>query len=228
LNIVIIILVALAPCIFWLWIIYRWDKYEPEPKSLIIRTFFLGMAVAIPVAIIESILYPKSLTQNPISLAETIYVAFVVAGLTEEAGKFFVVRKSMYSSRFFDEPSDGLVYSAAAALGFASLENIVYLFSFGWEIILIRGLFSNLAHVLFSSLWGYPLALHKLGILKARYIVWLGLLAAIIGHGAFDFLLFTESLYSYLGIPLFAGMLVLFIFMMRHANKNSPYRANKA
>lgn len=224
LNILIIVLVALAPCVFWLWIIYKGDRYQPEPKSLVIRTFFLGFAIAIPVAIIESVLYPKSLAQNPTSLAATAYLAFAVAGLTEESGKFFVVRRSMYKSRFFEEPSDGLVYSTAAALGFASLENIVYLFSFGWETILLRGLSSNLAHVLFASLWGYPLALHKLGIIKLKSIVWLGLIAAIIAHGAFDFLLLTESVYSLLAIPFFAGMVVLFIFMMKHANKISPYR----
>ena len=227
-NILIIILVAFAPCIFWLWIIYRGDRYQPEPRSLLIRTFFLGLAIAIPVAIIEAILYPKSLTQNPVSLPAAVYLTFVVVGLTEESGKFFVVRRSMYNSRFFEEPSDGLIYSAAAALGFASLENIVYLLSFGWEVILVRGLVSNLAHVLFASLWGYPLALHKLGIIKARYIVWLGLIAAMIAHGIFDFLLFTQSIYTLLGIPFFACMTVLFIFMMRHANRISPYRENKS
>jgi protease PrsW len=227
LNAVIIVLTALAPCAFWLWIIYRWDKYEPEPKSLVIRTFFLGFAIAIPVAIIESVLYPKSLTAAPVSLAASFYVAFIVAGLTEESGKFFVVRASMYKSRYFEEPSDGLIYSAAAALGFASLENIVYLFSFGWEIILVRGLFSNLAHVLFSSLWGYPLALHKLGIIKSPSIIWLGWLAAIIAHGVFDFLLFTDSQVSFLVIPIFVGMVVLFVLMMRHANRISPYRMDK-
>lgn len=218
---------ALAPCLFWLWIIYKGDRYQPEPKSLIIRTFFLGFAIAIPVAIIEAIIYPDSLPENPTSLAATVYLAFVVAGVTEEFGKFFVVRKSMYGSRSFEEPSDGLVYAAAAALGFASLENIAYMLSFGWEVILVRGLISNLAHVLFSSLWGYPLALHKLGILKAKYFIWLGLFIAIVAHGAFDFLLMTQSLYTLWVIPLFIGMVVLFILMMRHANKISPYRTYK-
>jgi RsiW-degrading membrane proteinase PrsW (M82 family) len=60
LQIVSIILVALAPCAFWLWLIYKGDKYQPEPKFQIIKIFLLGAAVAIPVAIIESILYPGS------------------------------------------------------------------------------------------------------------------------------------------------------------------------
>jgi RsiW-degrading membrane proteinase PrsW (M82 family) len=222
LGIIIVILVAVAPCAFWLWIIYKGDKYKPEPKRLIVRIFFLGAIVAIPVALIEALLYPGSIEGN-LSIPTAAYVAFVVAGFTEETGKFLVVRLGVYNSPHFEEPSDGLVYSAAAALGFASLENIVYVLGFGLEVIVIRGLFSNLAHVVFSALWGYPLALTKLGKLKPKYLTWFGLLAAIVAHGIFDFLLFTNTAFTWLVIPFFLGMVVLFIFMMRHANRNSIY-----
>ncbi len=222
LNIVIIILAAIAPCAFWLWIIYKGDKYKPEPKRMVIRTFLFGMAVAIPVAIIESILYPGSVQGN-LAVSTAAYVAFVVAGVTEEAGKFSVVRLSVYNSPHFEEPSDGLIYSAAAALGFASLENVIYVVSFGWQVLLVRGLFSNLAHVLFSSLWGYPLALTKLGMLKHKSFTYFGLVAAMIAHGIFDFLFFTGTLYTWLVVPLFVGMAVFFILMMIHANRHSVY-----
>lgn len=218
-NIFIIILVAFAPCVFWLWLILRGHKYEPEPKSLLIRTFFLGLAIGVPVAVIEGILYPKSLAQNALSLPTAAYVGFIVAGVTEESAKFLVVRRGVYSSRFFKDPYDGLIYPAAAALGFASLENVGYMLSFGWNVILARGLVSNLAHVLFASLWGYPLSLHKLAIIKSRYIVWFGLISAMLAHGVFDFLTFLQSNYSLLNIPLFIGMVVLFIYMVRNARR---------
>jgi RsiW-degrading membrane proteinase PrsW (M82 family) len=225
LNILIIFLIAIAPCAFWLWLIYRWDKYKPEPKRLVIRTFIIGMVIAVPVAFIESILYPNA-PQNTASIQSAAYLAFVVAGFTEELAKFLVVRWSVYKSTHFEEPSDGLIYSAAAALGFASLENLVYALQFGWQVILVRGLLSNLAHVLFSSLWGYPLALGKLGMIQKRY-TWIGLIAAMIAHGIFDFLLFTTSSYTFLVIPLFIGMITLFVFMMRHANRHSVYIAHR-
>jgi RsiW-degrading membrane proteinase PrsW (M82 family) len=221
-----IALVAIAPCAFWLWIIYKGDKYKPEPKSLIIRTFFFGMGIAVPVAFIETLLYPGSI-QSTLSVSSAAYAAFVVAGITEESAKFLVVRSSVYNSPHFEEPTDGLVYSSAAALGFASLENIIYMITYGWQIILVRGLFSNLAHVLFSSLWGYPLALTKLGMMKHKSFTWVGLVTAMVAHGAFDFLFFTGSVYTYLVIPFFIGMVVLFILMMRHANKISPYIAHR-
>lgn len=183
-----------------------------------VRTFFLGVGIAIPIAIIEGLLYPGSL-QGTLSIPTAVYVAFVVAGVTEESGKFLVVRLGAYRSARFDQPEDGLVYAAAAALGFAAMENIIYVFSFGLSVILARGLFSNIAHVLFSSMWGYPLALTKLGIIKNKYVTWGGLAAAMVAHGVFDFLFFTSTVFTFLIIPLFIGMVVLFVIMMRHANR---------
>jgi len=217
-NILIIILIALAPCAFWLWMIYLWDKCRPAQKSLMIRTFFLGVGIAIPVAIIETLLYPSSVQGN-LSIASAAYAAFVVAGVVEESGKFLGVRFGAYPSKRFDQPEDGLIYASAVALGFAAIENVVYVLSFGISIILARGLFSNLSHVLFSSMWGYPLAHTKLGIIKNKYLTWGGLAAAIAAHGLFDFLLFTSTALVYLVLPLFIGMVVLFVIMMRHANR---------
>jgi protease PrsW len=216
---------AIAPCAFWLWLIYKGDKYQPEPKLQIIKVFLLGAAVAIPVAIIESLLYPGS-PQGRLSVSTAAYVAFGVAGVTEEVAKFLAVRVGIYRSRFFNEPADGLVYAAAAALGFASLENVIYIINFGWQVILLRGIFSNLAHVLFSALWGYPLALVKLGI-QPKVLVYLGLIGAIAAHGLFDFLFFTESVFTWLVIPFFLAMVAVFILMLRHSNRISLSNPNR-
>jgi RsiW-degrading membrane proteinase PrsW (M82 family) len=217
-NVLIIVLAALAPCAFWLWMIYLWDKCKPTQKSLLIRTFFFGVGIAIPVAVIEFLLYPNSVQGN-LPVATAAYAAFVVAGVVEESGKFVVVRLGAYKSKRFDQPEDGLMYASAAALGFAAIENVVYVLSFGLSVLLARGLISNLAHVLFSAMWGYPLALTKLGIIKNKYVTWGGLAAAIVAHGLFDFLFFTSTVLTYLVIPLFIGMVVLFVIMMRHANR---------
>jgi protease PrsW len=225
LGIIIIFLLAISPCAFWLWIIYKWDSYKPEPKWLIIRTFFYGFMVAVPVSLLETWLYPNAYLSST-SISNNAYLAFVVAGITEEAGKFIIVRRTVYNSPHFEEPADGLVYSAAAALGFASLENAIYILAFGWQVILLRALFSNLSHVLFSSMWGYALGLSKLGIMPKRN-VWIGLAAAIAAHGLFDFLIFTQSLFSFMVIPLFLGLAVLFVLMMRYANLHPVYVAHR-
>jgi RsiW-degrading membrane proteinase PrsW (M82 family) len=220
-GIIIVVLAAIAPCAFWLWMIYRWDKYKPEPRWLLIRVFFYGMVIAVPVAFIESALYPGDI-QNIPSVATAAYLSFGVVGVVEESAKFLVVRFGVYSSPHFEEPADGLVYSAAAALGFASLENIIYVLTFGWEVLLVRGLVSNIVHFLFSAAWGYPLALSKLKMVNKSWVV-VGLIVAIAAHGTFDFLLFTTSVFTFALIPLFIAMAVAWFLMLRHANRHSVY-----
>lgn len=219
-----LLVLAFAPGAFWLWVIYLGDRCKPEPKLLIIRTFFFGMFIALPVALIGSLISPPDLDlTEPLPFPTAVYVAFVVAGVVEELGKFLVVRLSIYRSRYFDEPVDGLVYGAAAALGFASLENVGYMLIFGWQVILLRGVFSTVAHVLFAGLWGYPLALYKTGRIKNVGIVWAGLIAAMIAHGLFNLLLFMQTWHALLVIPFFILLIIIFIIMFRHGNKVCPY-----
>jgi RsiW-degrading membrane proteinase PrsW (M82 family)/ribosomal protein L40E len=228
---ILVVLIAFAPGIFWLWMVYRRDSYRPEPRRLVVRTFIWGAVVAIPVAAVESILvllfdpaaFGNALT-GEMALGTVVYMSFVVAGATEELGKFLVVRRTVYGSPYFDEPMDGLVYASAAALGFASLENLGYVLTFGWEIIFLRGLFSTVAHVLFSAMWGYPLGVNKVKPHGARGRVWLGLILAMIAHGLFDFLLFTQDLWSIAAIPFFFASGAVFLLLLRRARRLSPYR----
>jgi len=221
------LVLGLAPGIFWLWIAYRWDKYQPEPRWLVIRTFLLGMAMVIPIALIENALgFADSNTANAVkvSLSSMAYQAFIVAGLTEELAKFFVVYLSIYKSRHFDESTDGIIYASAAALGFATLENIFYMVSFGWQVIALRSILSTLGHLLFSVMWGYPLALLKIRQPGAKRLLWLGLIGAIFTHGFYDFVLFTQSWFGLLVIPIMIGMVVALILMLRHSRKISTFR----
>ncbi|MDP3880031.1 MAG: PrsW family glutamic-type intramembrane protease [Dehalococcoidales bacterium] len=223
----VLLVLAFAPGIFWLWLIYQRDKFRPEPKALVVRTFLWGMAVAIPVSVMEFALYPQAgdiLQTDNLSLGTIAYISFIVTGLTEELGKFLVVRRTVYDSPYFDEPMDGIVYASASALGFASLENAGYIITFGWQVILARGPFSTLAHVLFSVMWGYPLGLSKLGRPGSKALLWLGLVGSMVTHGLFDFLLFTNSAYSFLVIPLFLGAGLLFLIILKQARQISPYK----
>jgi RsiW-degrading membrane proteinase PrsW (M82 family) len=231
-----VVIGAFAPGIFWLWLVYRWDRYHPEPRWLVIRTFLWGMVAVIPIAFAELLLVLggggleglTQLGQATLSLQGIAYEAFIVAGVTEELGKFLVVRLSIYKSLYFDEATDGLIYSAAAALGFATLENIGYALSFGWGVMLLRGPISTFAHVLFSVVWGYPLGLRKVRYSRSRFYLGLGLPGAMAAHGLFDFLLFTQSWYAWLVIPLMGGLIAALVLMLRHSRRISPYREKVA
>ncbi len=232
-----ILVLGLAPGLFLLYITYRWDRYHPEPKGMVIRTFLLGMAVIIPVAIIETLLFipiiipnlDKYLADpinalNQLSTGQMAYTSFIIAGFTEELFKFLVVRITVYKSPYFDDATDGLVYASAAALGFATLENLAYMAQYGWQVILTRGPISTGAHLLFSILWGYPLALRKLGRKNAAVWLWLGLIGAMVAHGLFDFVLFQASWYQWLAVPLFIGMIIVLNIFLRHSRKISNYK----
>jgi RsiW-degrading membrane proteinase PrsW (M82 family) len=219
-NSLVIVAVAVAPAIFWLWYFYRRDRYEPEPKLLIIRTFFLGMLVTLPVAFIEGVL--------PIS---DLILAVLAAPIIEEVAKYLVVRRTVYPNPEFNEPMDGVVYAASAALGFATLENIVYIstayLTSPLEDVLViyalRALLSVPGHALFSSMWGYALGRAKFDPARGTGFILGGLALAIGLHGVFNFFLYSAPLLA-------AGVFVLILaawwgvlHLVEDALRRSPF-----
>ena len=227
-----IVILGFTPGIFWLWVIYSHDKYRPEPRKLVIRTFLIGIAIAIPIAIVEGIVgrpvIPDrfDLQTTELTTNQAFYLAFVVAGLIEELAKFIAVRFTVYRSPYFDEPIDGIIYASAIALGFASIENVGYMLSVGWEVIFIRGWLSALGHVIFTPFWGYALGRKVLLQGKGTALVITGLIVAIALHGSFNYFLFiNRQEFTYL---LFAVGIIAFVLMIRLGNKKSPYREKTA
>jgi RsiW-degrading membrane proteinase PrsW (M82 family) len=180
-----LVAISFAPGIFWLWYFARRAAYRPSPRRLIATTFVLGMAAAIPAALIEAALLPDDLFGRPVSTGLVLSL-FLVVGPVEEAAKFLSVRLYGYRSPYFDEPMDGLVLAAAASLGFASLENLFYVFQEGPGVILSRAPISTLAHVILGGMWGLALGLSKHSTPSGTLTVVVGLATAALLHGAFD------------------------------------------
>ena len=153
-----LLLLAFTPGLFWLWFFSKRHAYRPGPKKLIAITFLLGMASTIPAGIMNTIFLDESLLDDrSANLASVAVGMLFVVGPVEETCKFLAVRLYAFRSRYFDQPSDGLLYAAAASLGFASLENLLYILQFGPEVMILRAPLSTLAHVIFGSFWGYAL-----------------------------------------------------------------------
>jgi len=124
--------------------------------------------------------------QVPSTFVGQLLFFLVNVGLVEEFAKLLAVRLTVYGNREFQEPSDGLVYSGAAALGFATAENVKYVLGFGDPSVLLgRSLLSTFGHVLMSACWGYALGRAKQG--GPRFVTVQGLGWAALGHGLFDF-----------------------------------------
>lgn len=203
-----ILTIGLAPGIFWLWYFYSRDKYEPEPLSLIARMFFLGMVAAIIAFFLESLLISV--------VAVILFVALVVPAL-EEVLKFSMVALFVYRDKEFDEPMDGIVYATATALGFATLENIVYVLDLQTISSLVvtgslRAILSVPAHALFAVIWGYALGVAKFMPEDGRKgtVILGGLLLAISVHALFNFML--EQQYAGLAVILLLALPVVWWF----------------
>ena len=188
----IILVLAFTPGVFWLWFFARRDVYRPEPRRLLALTFFFGMVATVPAVIIEGLFLDDSILSEKASLASVAAGMLFVVGPVEELTKFAAVRLGPYRTLYFDEPTDGLVYAAAASLGFASLENLGYVLVFGPTVMLGRAPLSTLAHVVFGSLWGYPLGLQTQRRTGGFFLVVGGLVVAAAVHATFNVAVFSD------------------------------------
>jgi len=198
------LIVPMIPGLVWLWIFYRTDRYEPEPKRLVMLTFALGVLSIVPAFLGERLgerIYPYLTSIEASSAAPLgeltnplpLFIGcFLIIGPCEELAKFLAVRLFIYRNREFDEPLDGIIYAAAAALGFASLENVFYVVDWThglgirWGMLGVRSFLALPGHVIFAATWGYALGRKKF---NPQYLVWPRLAAAAGLHGLYDFLL---------------------------------------
>ena len=126
-----------------------------------------------------------------------LYTSFIVAGLTEEFFKRLVVLKFPYRTKYFNEKLDGIIYSVFASMGFATVENIVYVvyrYANNPHVGLYRGIFSVPAHAVFAITMGYYLSLSRYDSDERRKRINLrrSLYMPILLHGTFNFILMSN------------------------------------
>ena len=210
---------AIAPGLIICFYIFYKDMYNPEPKSKLLISFILGATVVIPAGLIEQAFTPY--LSN--SIQSTALFAFGVVALTEEAGKFLVLRYYAYPRASFDEPLDGIVYSIMVGMGFATVENIFYVYSHGYGTAVLRMFLSVPAHATFAVLMGFYMGKAKFDPLHSGPLMLTGLFLAIFFHGTFDFFLFlqnTPDVKPYVSDGLlFLGAVVSFIIAIRLSRK---------
>lgn len=198
---------------------YLTDRFDKEPVKLLLKTFIFGCLSVIPTGIFERILMSFNIFKGLLSSA---FTAFIIAGLTEEFLKREVVLRISYRSKHFNEKLDGIIYSVYAALGFATIENIMYVvfrFSANKYIGIYRGILSVPAHMLFAVTMGYYLSLAKYSLNKTDSIKYLNksLYVPVVLHGIFDFILMANiQMLMGLFIPY---VIYLWIFNLRKLNE---------
>ena len=231
LSYLILLSIAILPVAGLLIFIYFQDKYQKEPIKSLLKAFFGGwLAVVMDIGLVTTIEY--SIGLFPILPDTVFYDSFLTAAIPEELCKFLIFMIFIWRDKNFDEYFDGIVYATFIGLGFACIENIEYVFMYGFGAGVSRALFAVPGHFLFGVLMGYFLSLAKLKKEKRKKYIFLGLLFAIIAHGLYDWLLmFVERLssmgsdfaYVVSGIvyqAFLAGDVLLWIFGMKLVRKH--------
>ena len=183
---------AVAPSTALLYYFYTRDKYEKEPRKLLLKAFLIGGGLVVPVLFVE--LGLNIFDMEEANLIAAGYTAFVVAGFVEESFKFMFFFLYIWKNSNFNEMYDGIVYSVFISLGFATFENLAYVLSTGFSTAVIRSLTAVPAHALFAVTMGYYLGIARFANLRYRrkYII-LGLIIPVLLHGIYDFILLPRS-----------------------------------
>lgn len=220
-NTLIILAAALLPAILLLLYIWKKDP-QPEPTSQLTKAVLWGMAICFPVALLE-MLIQTLLTNagiNSSTLVGTTIYAFVVAALPEETFKLLVLWLVLRKNPYFDEHFDGIVYAVCVGLGFAALENVLYVFSEeNWlSIAITRALLAVPGHYAFAVLMGYYYSVYHF-VEHSPKIAACILLAPVVAHGIYDAIALSGTVNPYIG-GLSFFVLIWFCVKMHKRAKN--------
>ena len=196
---------AIAPALLLLWLVIAADS-RPEPPRVVWMCVALGAVSVLPVAFVElALLHHLVFAANPLLAAGE--KALWIAALPEEAAKIAIIAAVALRSRHFDEPMDGVVYGTAVGLGFAAVENFLYVKGAPQLVMVaaIRGIMSVPFHGALGAIagayiagarFGGALGAHKgYGWPRTRLLV-LAVLIPVVLHWLFDWCVFSLAVLS--------------------------------
>lgn len=214
-------ILGLLPALIWIFFYLQEDPH-PEPRRMIIVTFIVGAMMAIPVIILQL------LTQDTLNYfgITSIIISIIALAFIEEIFKFIAAFWVTYKNPDFDEPIDAMVYIITAALGFATVENVLIMgnifslattasltasLSTAFSTVALRFIGATLLHTLASGLVGYYWA--KGIIKKSRFYFVYGLFWAVLIHSVFNYLIIKFQSVNFLIPSLFLILGAIFVIV---------------
>jgi RsiW-degrading membrane proteinase PrsW (M82 family) len=214
-TLIVAFLAGIIPSLIWLWFWLQEDKKNPEPNDVLSVVFFLGLLAVIFVIPIQQFIDSHIASAN---------LKLVLWASAEEIVKYFAVVLVLYKTNLTDEPIDWPIYMITGALGFAALENALYLIkpisagatAVGLMTGQLRFLGSTLLHTVSSGVVGISLGLsaHLHGFYK-KWHLFVGLILAIALHSVFNFFIIDSSQDNFLRVLSFlwvAAIIVMLLF----------------
>jgi RsiW-degrading membrane proteinase PrsW (M82 family) len=217
------LLASLAPVFIILFYIWFRDKYDREPLGMLIKALLVGILIVVPVIFVERML--MGFMPQAGKVAEAAYHAFVVAGFTEELFKFLGLYILVWRSPSFNEQFDGIVYAVFVSLGFAGVENVLYVMDGGMQTALTRAITAVPAHAIFGIAMGYYLGIaHRYKELRSSFLA-RALFIPILLHGIYDFILMVEiNWLLVLFIPYVIWLYILGMKKMKRLSEASIFK----
>lgn len=223
----ILLALALAPIVAIATFIYLKDEYDREPLRHLFVSFVLGGLSVIPAIIIE-VSFAVFFPENNLNVVKTLIWAFIIVAGAEELSKFVMLKYYAFKLKEFDEPFDGIVYGVMVSLGFAAVENILYVSEGGATVAILRMFTAVPAHASFGVVMGYYFGLAWQDKKNAWRYKLRGLITAMILHGTYDFFLFQENYPAFAFFSLI-GLIIsirLSIKAIKAHQNNSPFKSN--
>lgn len=189
----VLLALAIAPGVAIALYFYFRDQYNREPRRHLIISFFLGGISAVVAGLLEEALFGLTGIEIGNGVVNSMIAAFLLVGFTEEWTKYIMVRSYAFRQPEFDEPLDGIIYSVMVGMGFATLENVLYVMDGGYTTAILRMFLSVPAHATFAVIMGYELGKAKFAGRKRIFYILSALLGASFWHGSYDFFLFLQQ-----------------------------------
>ena len=196
-NIHILIFIAALPVILMCIYVYKKD-YDKEPPSILRKLFICGILSIVPIIMLE-LLCDKITILDKRNFLSLFINVFVGISLIEEGTKWVIVNKAVYNDIEFNHAYDAIVYSVFASLGFALVENIIYVLNDGILIGLLRAITTIPLHTFNGVLMGYFIGLSKsddIGkdVVSSKQNMFFSLLLPVLTHTIYDYLIFLEDI----------------------------------
>lgn len=189
----VLLALAIAPGIAICLFIYSLNRSGKGSGSSLLLSFVLGCLSTLPPFLVQMLTEDVRSAPYRHSILSYAWYAFIVVAFSEEGSKFLVLRYYAYPKRSFSEPFDGIVYAVMIGVGFATVENIEYIWKFGVETGVARFFLSVPAHASFAVLMGYNVGWAKFEPGRSGWLMRKGLLIAVLLHGSYDFFLFLQQ-----------------------------------
>jgi protease PrsW len=207
-----VLIISLSPVAIIAGYIWIRDKYEREPLRMLLLALLAGILIVFPVLAVEGII--SSVGEALDGIASAAWRAFAVASFTEESFKYIVLFLLIWKSREFNDKYDGIVYSTYIALGFAGVENFLYVMQEGYATGMVRAFTAVPAHAIFGIIMGFYFGLAKFYPKKRSSMKLKALFIPMFLHGIYDFILMTGI--EWLWIVFLAFLIFLYIMGIRY------------